>query len=415
MSPSNSPSVDWAVLIAALVLAFGVGIALVALLSCKVNLIVVFLVGIMALLIADSYVVLTYLQAGDRLWATILCILAGFIGYVIGTWRLLNMDRQREMPNLQDRPVSNPGHVGVVYFSHGESEEYDQLAWVHQFREFDHQGLKFMPRLVRPFFFTVLRSKYMKGSSRHCSIHGLMMQRLAEEYRKEGKGELRFYLSFLDAEPRPDVAAAKAYNEGASTIVVANVFLTASNHTAEGDDLVKELGLDGKGVRLIYTEPLWNSALLRQSFLEKANQVIAPAAKATTGVLLVGHGQPKEWDLEFSTETEHENLFREGVLHDFVADGYKLENVRLAWMAFKEPNPTKVVEEMAASGVKRIVFFSAAISADGIHSQSDIPELVEKAKVSQGIEIIDLGAWNDHPLVIAAIKEKIDQAMAESG
>jgi hypothetical protein len=61
-----------------------------------------------------------------------------------------------------------------------------------------------------------------------------------------------------------------------------------------------------------------------------------------------------------------------------------------------------------------MIFFSAAISADGIHSQSDIPELVEKAKVSKGIEIVDLGAWNDHPLVIAAIKQKIDQAMAKA-
>ena len=388
--------------------------ALVALLSCKVSNILIFLVGIIALLIADTYLVLIYLQPGERSIATFLCLMAGLLGYSIGTWHLLHMDRRREMPKLQDRPVSNPGSLAVVYFSHGESEEYDQLAWVHQFREFDHQGLKFMPRLVRPFFFTVLRSKYMKGRSRHCSIHARMMQNLAEEYRKEGKGELKFYLSFLDAEPRPDVAAAQAYNEGASTIVVAKVFLTDSNHTAEGDGLVKGLRLEDRGVRMIYTEPLWDSALLRRSFLEKANQVIAPAAKATTGVLLVGHGQPEEWDLEFPTETEHENLFREGVLRDFVQDGYKRENVRLAWMAFKEPNTTQVVEEMAASGVKNMIFFSAAISADGIHSQSDIPELVEKAKVSKGIEIVDLGAWNDHPLVIAAIKQKIDQAMAKA-
>jgi len=406
--------VDLAVLILTLVLALGIGIALVALLSCKVSNIPIFMVLIIVLLVADTYLVFIYLQPGERIIATSLCLMFGLIGYAIGTWQLLYMDRPREMPRLQDRPVSNPGYMAVVYFSHGESEEYDQQAWVHQFREFDHQGLKFMPRLARPFFFTILRSKYMKGRSRHCSIHARMMQNLAEEYRKEGKGELKFYLSFLDEEPRPDVAAAKAYNEGASTIVVAKVFLTDSNHTAEGDGLVKGLRLEDRGVRMIYTEPLWDSALLRRSFLEKANQVIAPAAKATTGVLLVGHGQPEEWDREFATETEHENLFREGVLRDFVQDGYKGENVRLAWMAFKEPNTTQVVEEMAASGVKRIIFFSAAISADGIHSQSDIPELVEKAKVSKGIEIVDLGAWNDHPLVIAAIKEKVDKAMRQA-
>jgi sirohydrochlorin ferrochelatase len=242
-----------------------------------------------------------------------------------------------------------------------------------------------------------------------------MMAKLEEDYRKDGLSDVKFYLSFLDAEPRPDVAAAKAFNEGAKTIVVANVFLTVSNHTAEGDELVEKMHLEGRGVRVLYTEPLWNSAQLRHSFIEKANLVIPPEERATTGVLLVGHGQPDEWDVEFATETEHENRFREQLRDDFVHEGYKPENVRLAWMAFKEPNTTDAVNSLAASGIKKMIFFSAAISADGIHSQSDIPELVEKAKASKQVEVIDLGAWNDHPLVIKAIREKIEAALGKAG
>jgi protoheme ferro-lyase len=84
-------------------------------------------------------------------------------------------------------------------------------------------------------------------------------------------------------------------------------------------------------------------------------------------------------------------------------------------MAFKEPNTTDAVNSLAASGIKKMIFFSAAISADGIHSQSDIPELVEKAKASKQVEVIDLGAWNDHPLVIKAIREKIEAALGKAG
>ncbi|MDD1747980.1 MAG: ferrochelatase [Methanomassiliicoccales archaeon] len=362
-------------------------------------------------LLASAAAFVYVMPPGDRWIAIILVAIAGILGYSIATLFFLGQDRPRELPGLVNRPVSNPGHLAVVYFSHGESEEYDQLAWLHQFREFDEQRLKFMPRLVRPFFFTVLRSKYMKGDSRHCSMHCRMMERLEQDFKKDGRDDIKFYLSFLDAEPRPDVAAAKAYNEGASTIVVANVFLTASNHTKEGDELVDHLKLEGRGVRVLYTEPLWNSDLLRRSFLEKANLVIPPEERAITGVLLVGHGQPDEWDKEFGTETEQENLFRERLRGDFIELGYRPENVRLAWMAFKEPNTTDSVDSLAASGIKKMIFFSAAISADGIHSQSDIPELVEKARASRRVDVIDLGAWNDHPLVIAAIREKIEKAL----
>jgi len=390
------------------------GAALVGLLTCKVKWMALFAVLCLALL--ASAIALVYLMPiGDRWLAAILVAVAGVLGYAFTTLWFLSGDRPREMPSLIDHPPSNPGHLAVVYFSHGESEEYDQLAWLHQFREFDEQKLKFMPRLARPFFFTVLRSKYMKGSSRHCSMHCQMMAKLEEDYRKDGLSDVRFYLSFLDAEPRPDVAAAKAFNEGAKTIVVANVFLTVSNHTAEGDELVENLHLEKRGVRVLYTEPLWNSAQLRQSFIEKANLAVPPEDRATTGVLLVGHGQPDEWDVEFATETEHENRFREQLRDDFIQQGYRPENVRLAWMAFKEPNTTDAVNSLAASGIKKMIFFSAAISADGIHSQSDIPELVEKAKASKQVEVIDLGAWNDHPLVIKAIREKIEAALDKAG
>jgi 5'-phosphate synthase pdxT subunit len=127
----------------------------------------------------------------------------GGAGYAILTRQLLHMDRPRELPKLTQEKASDPGGTAVVYFTHGEPGEYDQIGWVHQFRELDHMGIRSM-------------------------------------------------------------------------------------------------------------------------------------------------------------------------------------NMKLAWMAFREPNATQVVKEMAHNNIKKIVFFSAAISAEGIHSQSDIPGLVEKGQGLQG-------------------------------
>jgi hypothetical protein len=55
-----------------------------------------------------------------------------------------------------------------------------------------------------------------------------------------------------------------------------------------------------------------------------------------------------------------------------------------------------------------VLYFSAAISADSIHSQYDVPALVAQARVPDGFPLTNLGAWNDDPIVIRAIKEKID-------
>jgi hypothetical protein len=62
------------------------------------------------------------------------------------------------------------------------------------------------------------------------------------------------------------------------------------------------------------------------------------------------------------------------------------------------------------NGVERILYFSAAISAETMHSQYDVPAMINQARLRPGVTLANLGAWNDDPLVIAAIKEKIDCA-----
>ncbi len=80
-------------------------------------------------------------------------------------------------------------------------------------------------------------------------------------------------------------------------------------------------------------------------------------------------------------------------------------------MSFKEPKAAEVVEIFLENGIEKLLFFSTAMSADAMHSQYDIPALVFEAEYPEGFPVINLGAWNDDPIVFQAIKEKIDQSM----
>ena len=71
-----------------------------------------------------------------------------------------------------------------------------------------------------------------------------------------------------------------------------------------------------------------------------------------------------------------------------------------------------MIEQWAARGIKQVFYIPAAISAEAIHSQADIPELVEAAKVPPDFPRINLGPWNNDPVTIAAIKAKIDAQLA---
>ena len=349
------------------------------------------------------------------LWIAILLSFILFIsGWLVTTKAILAREDSRPVPALTRIP-GDPGlgHTAVIYFTHGEPETYDPIGWINQFNEFDHQKIDFIPLIARPFFFYQLRNSYLEvGKSNHHSMHERMIAKLEEAYRAEGDTTTKFYLAFLDDNPRPDAAAIQALNEGASRIIVSEVFLTISNHTAEGENLIKELNIpDTFGIPVNYTGPLYDSDTLMSMFVARSDANIGDTDKSKVGILLVGHGQPDEWDLEWPTETSQEIGFRNKVLDLLAADGYRPENLSLAWMSFKEPKPVEKVAEFVNGGIERLLFFSAAMSADAMHSQYDIPELIYEYDFPEGFPVINLGAWNDDPIVIQAIKEKIDRFM----
>jgi len=368
----------------------------------------------LAITLIVLFVLIAILARGFRrkelLVATALSLVLFLAGYAAATYQILSREDETPLPALT-RQKGDPGdgHTAIIYLTHGEPETYSPMAWINTFRELDETDVPFVPWIARPFFLTQLRKEYLRvGQSHHRQGHLRMVQSLEGAFREEGDTETKFYVSFLDDDPRPGEATIKALNDGASKIVVAEVFVSISNHTAEGEEQVEEIRPQEYGVPVLFTGPLWDSQTLHQMFLAKANAAIGATPKDKVGILLVGHGQPDEWDRAFPTETSHELAFREAILKLFKADGYRSENMGMAWMEFKEPEPAEKVEELFANGVEKILYFSAAISADSLHSQYDVPMLVRKAQVPADFPLLNMGAWNDHPLVIRAIQEKIE-------
>jgi len=403
---------------AAAVLSLLVGMLTVNALTVHPRRMASYIIGLLTALFALIVVVAVGFQ-GQALLAVVAVVLVLVTFSYIGTTRaFLAREDPRPVPELV-RAEGDPGlgHTAVVYFTHGEPETYDPIGWINQFNEFEDQGIAFVPLVARPFFVNQLRKKYLEvGRSDHRRMHIQMVNRIREVFRAEGDDTTRFYYSFLDDNPRPDAAVIQALNEGASRIVVSEVFLTISNHTAEGKELIEALDVEERfGLPLVYTGPMYDSETLQSMFVQRAGANIGDTPKEKVAILLVGHGQPDEWDVEWATETEQEIGFRMAVLERLAQDGYRSENLSLAWMEFKEPKPAEKVEEFAANGVEKVLYFSAAISADAIHSQWDVPSLVDEARVSEGYPLINLGAWNDDPTVIQAIKEKIDAQLGELG
>ena len=403
--------IRWLIIV---VLSTTLGTLIVLYLTVKARAIAIVAIGMAAVVAAQATTFIFLFRAADLVVALILTGAFEAVGYLLTAKLMMKRPDPRPVPVLT-RGKGDPGkgNTAVVYFTHGEPESYNPIGWINQFNEFDDQGIRFIPLVARPLFFHALRRKYLvSGGSGHRAMHQRMISALEKSFRDEGDEETRFYLSFLDDNPRPDAAAIQALNDGAGAIIVSEVFLTISNHTAEGEEQIEKLNIPQTfGVPVTYTGPLHDSSLLKRMFVERANEALEGTDKTKAGILLVGHGQPDEWDREWPTETEQEVSFRSDVMALLAEEGFLPQNIGLAWMEFKHPRPAAKIAEFIGNGIEKLLYFSSSISAEAIHSQNDVPELIAAAGLPESFPAINLGAWNDHPLVIAAIKEKIEDTV----
>jgi protoheme ferro-lyase len=372
----------------------------------RMSLYLALLVGI---LIIWGYLAFRYFR-GWSLAADIGLLLMLFtLGYLGATRIYLAQSEERNLPAIT-RADGDPGdgHTAILYFTHGEPPAYSPMPWIETFHELDQDGVSFVPWPFRPFFLTNVRREYLAiGGSAHNKVHQIMLHSLMLSMPEELIGGTRFYQAFLDSPPRPDEMAIQALNDGASKLIVLPVFLTESSHTIAGFEMLEELELEKFGVNVCKGKPLWDTEALQQMFVARADTHLNGVKKDKVGILLVGHGQPDDWDAIYPTQTEQENKFRNQVRERLIQAGYLPDNVLLAWMEFKTPKITPAVAQLAARGVERILVFSASISADSIHSDIQVPEAVEAAHLPENIQVVNMGAWGNSPLVIEALRQRI--------
>ncbi len=294
-------------------------------------------------------------------------LLALFVtGYLSATLFYLAQTEEGELPVIT-RTEGDPGdgHTAILYFTHGEPPAYSPMPWIETFHELDKDGVSFVPWPFRPFFLSNVRREYLAiGGSAHNKVHQIMLHSLLLSMPEEAMRGTRFYQAFLDSPPRPDEMAIQAINDGASKLIVLPVFLTDSSHTIAGFEMIEALAIEKFGVSVCAAKPLWNTDALQQMFVARADAHLDGVDKARVGILLVGHGQPEDWDAFYPTQTEQENEFRNQVRERLIQAGYLPDNILLAWMEFKTPKITTAVQQLAAQGVERILVFSASISAE---------------------------------------------------
>ena len=157
-------------------------------------------------------------------------------------------------------------------------------------------------------------------------------------------------------------------------------------------------------MRVVYADALWSSERIAALV---ASRVMAIAGDpSSTGVVLVGLGQPEERARSCGSFDEHETAFLNRVRMLLLERGLSETFVRLAWADWRAPDVTSAVRHLAALGCERLVVMPACFPLDTVETLLDLPLSVRQARVEDAISVVTMTAWSDDAGLVEELRSR---------
>jgi protoheme ferro-lyase len=312
------------------------------------------------------------------------------------------------------QPGEDNGLVAVVLLAEGEPERYDPSLLTAAFRDLEETDVPVPPEAARMLVYLSEKTRYASiGGSPARAAARAVAETLAARLRTK-RNDIDVLPAWLDPPDRMDDAVAAAAASGYRRIAVVPFGIADSLYLDRAKRSVDDLGLAAAGVRVAYAPPLWSSSAIARAVAGRVLAAVAPAERATTGVVLVGHGQPWQWDREYPAGSEHETYFAQRVRALLLEEGFGQELVRIGWLDWQDPGVSEAVRHLLAFGCRHVVVVPAAMPVETLGTLIDLRGSAEEAVLGTAVRLDVLPAWGDRPAVIAAVAEWAGSAIEET-
>lgn len=343
------------------------------------------------------------------LWAVAFGVAAFAGGYALASTLLASV---ASFTHRLSAPTSLPPDLGtaaVVLLGDVDPDVYDERWTASDLEKLAEEGLLHVSIAILPFLFFAQKARYraVGGSSPAARQLEWLAENVGDAVRSSGIShvETAWLGGTRDLAARVLCLAEKGYR----TISIAEVMIAGSLELDEAKRRVDSLRLKELGVDVRYIDALWGAEQIASLVASRVMSVVDDPA--STGVVLIGVGQPEERAQSCRSFDEHETAFLNRVRLLLLGQGLADGTVRLAWADWHGPDVTSTVRHVAALGCTRLIVAPACFPLDTIETMLELPLSVRQARIEDGVSIISLSAWHDDP---ALVEELSARALASS-
>ena len=357
----------------------------------------------------------TLAQVYDRLDAPLyalgFAVAAAAGGYALGSTLLWRLAVTENPPSIPSPLPDDNGSAAVIVLGIIEPPEYSERWTASSLNSMADEGLLDASTAILPFLFLAAKARYRAAGG--TSPGSRQLETLAEHLGMAlPVADIGRVLPAAIGGPEPlDAVIARAVAAGHRRVVVLEALVAGSLDLDEAKRRVDVLRLADHGITVSYADGLWSSE--RVASLVTARSLAVARDPASTGVLLVGVGQPEQRSRACGSFDEREQAFLSRIRLLLTERGVPANFVRLAWTEWHEQDVTSGVRHLAVLGCTRIVVVPACFPLDNIATLLDLPMATRQARVEDSLTVVTLTAWGDDPALVAELREQAMDALRE--
>lgn len=390
------------------------GVALVAILVSRRSLEPVF--AVVALLAfgcaawAFGEISIAYDRFDVLVWAVGFGVAAFAGGYALASTLLASVASYTRRLTAPSSLPPDPGTAALLLLGDVDPDVYDERWTASDLEKLSEEGLLHVSIAILPFLFFAQKSRYRAVGGSSPAVRQL--DGLAE---RVGDSLLSSSIDHVEAAwlgGSRDLAARvlRLAEKGYRSIHIAEIMIAGSLELDEAKRRVDLLRLESLGVEIRYIDALWGAESVASLVTSRVMSVVDDPT--STGVVLVGLGQPEERARTCRSFDEHETAFLNRVRLLLIGQGLAEDTVRLAWADWHGPDVTSTVRHVAALGSTRLVVAPACFPLDTVETLLELQLSIRQARVDEEVAIISLSAWHDDPALVEELTARSIASMS---
>lgn len=333
-------------------------------------------------------------------------------GYALASSLLPYLTSTRRAPSLPELVEARTTRPVVLLLCCTEPPRYKPAAITDELDRLAHAGLPEATLGITPFLYAAQKARYraMGGVSPSAQQAKAVAERLERRLR-----ESIHYLRLVTCVGRDtlDRAVAEAASGGATDVIVATISVAESYATDRAKSSVDSMRPDAHGMHVVNAAQLWGSEALAEHVAEQIWR--ARDEPTATGVALMLHGQPDEWERSHAAFDEQENSFAHRIRMMLSERGIPQDNIRLCYAEWRVPDLTETVRHLAALGCRRVLICPACFPFESSATLLDAQVAIKQARVEGHVSTVMLSAWGEDPIVSDVLFSAIRAASRELG